>query len=164
LFDYRQNRWATLFGWDANEAVPARWPGWSYFALWGRHFVGGNGCIYELKNDEYQNAGVQQRVLIRTGHFDQWGAARIDNIRLRLKRGLANSNSDRPVVGIRVRRDGKAWSKWKHKDLGRYGENEFYVETGGYGCAETFQLEISMSDAAEFEFVRAQVQLTPLGY
>lgn len=164
LFDYRQNRWATLFGWDANEAVPTRWPGWSYFALWGRHFVGGNGCIYELKNDEYQNAGLQQRVLIRTGHYDSFGEVRIDNLRARFKRGLATSNSDRPVVSLRVRRDNKAWSKWKRKDLGRAGETEQYLEFGGFGCAAEFQIELMMTDAAEFELVKMQAQITPLGY
>ena len=164
LFDYRQNRWASLSGWDSDEVEPTCWPGNSYFTLWGRHFVGGKGCIYELKNDEYQNAGVQQRVLIRTGHFDQWGEARIDDIRIRFKRGLANSNSDRSVVSLRVRRDNKDWTKWKRKDLGRAGESESYVNFGGFGCAETFQLEIALTDACEFELVKAQVKLTPLGY
>lgn len=164
LFDYRQNRWATLFGWDANESVPARWPGWSYFTLWGRHFVGGTGEVFELKNDEYQNDGLTQRVLIRTGHFDNFGDVRIDDIRIRFKRGLAEPNATRPVAGLRVRRNNGAWSKWKRKNLGRSGENDPYIYFGGFGCSSTFQLEMEMTDAAEFEMVKAQVKLTPLGY
>lgn len=164
LFDYRQNRWATLYGWDPAEFTPTRWPGWSYFTLWGRHFVGGNGEVFELKSDEYQNDGLTQRVLIRTGHFDGFGQVRVDNLRCRFKRGLADSNSARSVVRVRVRRDNRNWTKWKSKNLGRSGETDQYIEFGGFGAADSFQVEIEMTDAAEFEFVKAQVQLTPLGY
>lgn len=164
LFDYRQNRWATLCGWDANLNVPTRWPGWSYLSLWGRHFVGGNGEVFELKTDTYQNDGGVQRVLIRTGHYDGYGEARIDNIRARFKRGLANSNNARPVVRLRVRRDNRAWTRWKSVDLGRFGESSPYVEFGGMGCASTFQLEFDMTDAAEFELVKCQALITGLGY
>ena len=103
-------------------------------------------------------------MLIRTGHFDNFGQVRIDNLRCRFKRGLANSNSDRPVVSLRVRRDNKTWSAWKRKDLGRAGESDQYVAFGGFGCASSFQVEFMMSDAYEFELVKCQVQLTPLGY
>lgn len=163
LFDYRQNRWTSLYHWSQTDILPTRWLGWSYFQLWGRHFVGGNGVVYELKDTEYQNAGVQQRVLIRTGHYDQFGEVRIDNLRARLKRGLAGSNADRPLFKIRMRRDGKDWTRWKTKNLGRAGETDFFLEFGGFGCAKSFQVEIEMTDAAEFELVGMQAQMTGIG-
>jgi hypothetical protein len=162
LFDYRQNRWTTLFGWNAEDAIPERWPGWSYFTLWGRHFVGGDGQVFELKSNSYQNNGEVQRVLIRSGHYDGFGQVRIDNLRLRLKRGLANSNSDESQIGIRVRRDASAWSRWKFKKLGRSGETEQHVTCGGFGCGDSFQIEVLMTDAAEFELVNMQAQMTRL--
>lgn len=48
LYDYRQKRFARLYGWDAALGVPTRWPGWSHWTIWGRHFVGGEGAVYEL--------------------------------------------------------------------------------------------------------------------
>ena len=163
LFDYRQNRWTSLYGWSAADITPTRWPGWSYFQLWGRHFVGGNGCVYELKDTEYQNAGVQQRVYIRTGHYDQFGEVRVDNLRVRMKRGLAGSNDSRPVFKLRMRRDGTNLTRWKTKNLGRAGETEFFMDLGGFGCAKSFQIEVEMTDAAEFELVSMQAQLTAIG-
>ena len=164
LFDYRQNRWSTLTGWDSALSVPTRWNGWSYLSLWGRHFVGGNGKVLELSTDVYANESIQQRVLIRTGHFDQFGVIRVDDIRLRLKRGLADSNDDESVVSLRCLRNGRRWTKWKRKGLGNYGETEFYVNFGGMGDCETLQVEIEMTDAAEFEVVSMQALITQLGF
>lgn len=164
LFDYRQNRWLSLYGWDTDLARPTRWPGWSYLNLWGRHFVGGDGEVFELKTDTYQNNGVTQRVLIRTGHYDNFGQVRIDNLRARFKRGVVGSNDSNPVISARVRLDNKLWSRFKRVELGRAGESEMYVEFGGFGCGDTFQVEFDLTDACEFEFVKAQVYLSGLGY
>ncbi len=49
LFDYRQKRFSRLYDWDADKGVPTRWPGWSHWSIWGRHFVGGEGAVYELR-------------------------------------------------------------------------------------------------------------------
>ena len=48
LYDYRQERFSRLFGWHDGLGVPQRWPGWSHRSIWGRHFVGGEGVIYEV--------------------------------------------------------------------------------------------------------------------
>lgn len=48
LYDYRQKRFSNLYGWNAAKGVPDRWPGWSHWSIWNRHFVGGQGVIYEL--------------------------------------------------------------------------------------------------------------------
>lgn len=48
LYDFRLQRNYRLYGWDADLGVPTRWPGWSHHSLWNRHFVGGEGVIYEL--------------------------------------------------------------------------------------------------------------------
>lgn len=48
LYDYRLKRFSRLYGWDAQRGVPTRWPGWSHWTIWGRHFVGGEGAVYEI--------------------------------------------------------------------------------------------------------------------
>src|SRR5574340_718538 len=153
LYDYRQSKWFSLFGWDSNLAVPSVWPGTSIYSLWGRTFVGGAGKVYELKTNVYQNDSVVQRVKWRSGNLD-FGPVAIDNLKLRLKRGLSTSNADRKLISIRVSLDGRMWTKWFRQDLGRYGENEMWIDTGSMGCADTFQIEVDMTDAAEFELIK----------
>lgn len=48
LFDYRQDRFSRLYGWHDGLGVPQRYPVWSHWTLWGRHFFGGEGVIYEV--------------------------------------------------------------------------------------------------------------------
>src|SRR5574340_114996 len=162
LHDYRQNKWFSLFGWDSTLSSPTLWPGHSVYSLWGRTFVGGNGKIYELKTDVYQNDSEIQRVLWRSGHLD-FGTSAIDNLMVRIKRGQSDSNSARKQVSLRVLLDGKYWTKWCRRDLGRYGEHDMWIDFGSMGCASTFQIEVDMTDAAEFELIKAKVQLTGLG-
>lgn len=48
LYDYRAKRFARLYGWDQALGVPKRYPVWSHWTIWNRHFFGGEGAIYEL--------------------------------------------------------------------------------------------------------------------
>lgn len=163
LYDYRTGNWTTLYGWDNTMNVPARWPGWSYYFLWGRHFVGGEGKIYELSETAYDLDGDPLRMLGRTAHYHDWGESRLDNLRMRVKRGVAGSNDDNPVIGIRARRDNKKWTRWKYKKLGLAGDSEQFVEFGGMGCAHTWQFEYMITDAADLDIVKLQAQVTPIG-
>lgn len=164
LLDYRVNYWYALYSWDDDKSQPVRWPGWSYFFQWNRHFVGGNGVIYELDNDTFQNDGSTQRVLFRTGHLDKWGESRIDNVRIRVKRGIVTSNDKEPVIALRVRQDNKSnWSRWKKHGLGLAGNRTMYVEFGGFGCGHTHQFEYMVTDNCDLEVVSMEAQLTPLG-
>lgn len=163
LYDYRQKKWNSLFGWDADVGVPAAWPGVSHHQLWGRHFIGGAGKIYELKGTVYQNAGQTQRVLIRTAHFDQAGEVRIDNVRLRVKRGVGSHTVD-PAIRLRVTRDNSRTTVWRSKGLGLTGDTYQNIEFGGMGIGHSFQVEIDMTDAAEFELVKAWVDIQKVGW
>lgn len=162
LFDYRQSKWFSLYGWDSALSKQTRWPGWSHYQIWGRHFVGGNGKVYELKTDTYDNDSLTQKVLWRSGNLD-FGDVRLDNLKMRLKRGLAASSATRPLMQTRVSFDGKPWTKWRKQDLGRYGENVGWIDFGPMGCGSTFQIEIDLTDACEFELIRMKAELTPLG-
>lgn len=156
LFDLRRKTWTSLYDWDSTQGQPTRWPGWSYHAMWGRHFVGGEGKVYEMVPEAYDNSGVLQRFLVRTAHFDGLGEAEVSNFRLRLKRGIVGSNEDRPQISVRARKDNRTWTRWKKKDLGRAGERDMYVEFGGFGCATTWQFEVMVTDCCDLELVKAQ--------
>jgi len=164
LFDYRQKRWYSLYGWDDARGAPGRWPGWSYYSLWGRHFVGGDGKILELDVETFTNDGKTQRVLFRTGHVNKWGEANVTNLRAQFKRGGGSSYTVEPKVRIRAIRDNNSTTRWREKGLGLAGHRSMHVEFGGYGWANTWQFEIDMTDAAEYELVDMEVQLERGGH
>jgi hypothetical protein len=94
LHDVRTGRWASLYGWDSVLGMQTRWPGWSYIGLWGRHFVGGEGLVMELKPGTTKNMGLPMPTLLRTGHLDAGGNPfRIDDMQMRMKRGQADPNT-----------------------------------------------------------------------
>lgn len=49
-YDYRLKRPYRLYGWDEDLGVPRRYPIWSHWTIWNRHFVGAEGAIYEYTN------------------------------------------------------------------------------------------------------------------
>lgn len=84
------------------------------------------------------------------------------NLRARLRRGTGGNTSE-GVFSLRCRRDAKAWSEWKRKGLGRRGENDMFIEMGGFGCGHTWQFEWSVTDDCPVELVRLDAQVTLLG-
>lgn len=162
LHDYRQKRWYNLYGWNSDDGLPARWPGWSYQQLWGRHFVGGEGVLYELSDSVFQNAGGVQRVLFRTAHIDSLGEVEIDNIRLRVKRGVGSHSAD-PQISLRVNRDNKKWTRWRRKSLGKTGDSSMFVEFGPQGSCRSFQVEVEITDSCELELVGMQGLFSRIG-
>ena len=161
LYDYRQKKWYNLYGWDAG--TPAKWPGCSYAEIWGRRFVGGNGVIYEFDTDVYANAGQVQRMLGRTAPLDQWGPSFVDNVRMRIKRGVGGSNEESvepPKIAFRCIRDGVRRTKWKYKSLGRPGDDYNTIQFGGMGHAmSTWQFEWMVTDAVSVEIVKLEAEV-----
>jgi hypothetical protein len=164
LLDVRRRRWSFLWGWDAAAGRVARWPGWSVAEVWGRTFVGVKDGIAELDAGAFDNLGSPMRALIRSAHVDEWGASRVDGVRLRLKRGVGEHDGHEPQMLLRMRRDGARWSEWARQGMGRPGAEETVVEFGGFGCADTWQMELACTDPVPFEFVRAQVRVERLSW
>jgi len=164
LYEYRSKKWTSLYGWDSASGTPEKWPGWSYFPLWGRHFVGGNGKVLELVDGLHNNDGGTQRMLGRTGHIDTWGESRVNNVRARLKRGTGgNNDANVPLFGLRAIRDNSKATRYRQKGLGRSGQNEMTVEFGPMGNAHIWQFEWQITDDVPFELVRLQAQVERIG-
>lgn len=162
IFDYRQKKWLNLYGWDSDVGQSVRWPGWSYLQIWGRHFVGGEGVLYELKNTYFRNGAQVQRILGRTAHIGRFGEVEINNVRMRVKRGVG-TNEVEPVINLRCLKDNKTWTRWVRKGLGKTGDRAMNIEFGPMGMCHTFQFEWYVSDACELEIVDMQAQMMPLG-
>jgi hypothetical protein len=167
LLDYVRKKWSQLYGWDATNSLPTRWPGWSHHFLWGRHFVGVPGGVAELDLDTFANQGVVMPMVVRTGHFDGWGTSTVDDFEVRLKRGVWPSGTvpqgkDEPLFGIRVNRDNEGFRNWTWRKMGRYGERNMTIRLGGFGTADTWQFELMFTDPAVFEFVGARALVQPV--
>ena len=162
LFDYRNRRWSELYGWSTENGVATRWPGWSHWSLWGRTFVGGEGRVYELREDNYDIAGERQRWLVRTGHMATNTEVMVKALRLRIKRG-EGGNGQTPSIAVRCRRDQREFGPWIRRSLGRPGQRTPIIEFGGFGIAHTFQFEISCEDNAAVELMNAQIHTEDVG-
>ena len=162
LYDLRKKQIYTLYGWDNTLGQPARWPGWSYASVWGRTFVGGEGEILEFDLSNHNTNGDIQRWLLRTAHLGA-GEAMMDNLRMRLKRGVGTQTLD-PVIRVRCNRDNKGFGQWSSRNLGKDGERYMTQEWGGWGSAHHFQFEIEVTDDCELELTSLDAQLRPIGH
>lgn len=164
-FDYRNQKPFFLYGWDATNGVPARWPGWSHWRLWGKTFVGGSdGKIYELTEGTYRNGNDLQRMLVRTAHLAQGTGVRVNAFRLRLVRGSGSSNSDPSTILVRCSRDARAFGPWITRTLGKAGQRTQFVEFGSFGNGSTFQWEISSADDCPINLIGADIKTEALGH
>ncbi len=165
LFDIRQKRWSFLYGWDDDLKLPSLYPMNSYHALWGRHFAGGyNGEILEFDDTIFTNDGMIQPMLYRTAHNDQFGRIRLNDLRMRFKRGVgAYNDPDPPLIQLRVRRDALAWGKWQLKSLGFPGQNDPYIYFGQQGLGHTFQFEYRITDPVNVQLAAMQIRATQIG-
>lgn len=143
VFDYRQKKWFSLYGWDVARSVQARWPGWSYYyhKVWGRHFVGGEGKIYELDEDTFTNGGQTQKVLGRTAVIKSWGESRINDVKAHIRRGTAAANGTEPFLWLRACKDNKKWTRWVQRSLGKSGVSDATINFGPMGTANSWQFE-----------------------
>lgn len=164
LLDIRQRRWSFLYGWDDDLKLPNQYLANSYHTLWGRHFIGGfDGQILELDRHVYSNDGMIQPMLYRTAHLDQFGLSSIENLRLRMRRGVGGYNdAHEPMIQLRVRRDNRVWGKWQAKGLGRPGDRDMWLYFGPQGNAHTWQFEYRISDAVDAQVTAMQVVTTGL--
>jgi len=165
IYDYRQKKWSSLYGWDDDRGEPAAWPGYSYCNIWGRHFVGGAGKIYELTSDVRANDGAVQRMYCRTAMMPT-GELSVDNVRMQVKRGAIGPNDTETEVALRVTRErnGKRTpSKWKRKSLGKMGQSARLIEFGSFGAGDAFQIEYSITGTAPVDVMALQWQATRLG-
>lgn len=163
LFDYRNRRWYELFGWDATNGVPSRWPGWSHWPLWGKVFVGGEGVIYELKPGAHRQGDDLQRWLARTSYVAEGREMMINRFRLRIKRGTG-SNIVEPRIQVRCSRDGRPYGPWITRGLGLAGDRRQTIEFGSFGSADTFRFEIMSTDDTPIELIAAEIQADALGH
>ncbi len=163
LYDYLKKRWSFLYGWNETQALPDRWPGWSYQQCWDRAFVGGEGVIYELIGTT--NTAQRQRFLWRSGHIERSGkyGMRLNSLMVRVKRGQAAVGEAAAVLSVRYNKDNRGFGRWVRRSLGETGRNDFVVRFPAGGIGRTWQFEIEVSDDAQVEIVDMEMEVDDLG-
>lgn len=159
LLDYVNRKWSFLFGWDQAAARKTAYPVWSVCRAWGKVFAGVPGGIAVFDDTAYTLLGQTWPFLIRSAHVGKWQTSRIDDVRLRLKRGLgANGKGAKSAtIGMRWNLDNRGFDQFQYESLGTPGEREMTIHWGGQGCANTWQVEIAVSDDVPVELVQMQV-------
>lgn len=163
LYDYRQQRFYTLYGWDAQTSVPGRWPGWSHWTHWNKVFVGGEGKVYYADLDTFKNGDQLQRWLVRTAHLSQGTGFEVKDLRLRVRRGTGSPESA-ATIRVRCSRDGRPFGAWISRSLGRAGQREQFINFGSFGLADHVMFEISSSEAAPIDLIKAEILADPVGH
>lgn len=159
VFQKTTGKWFQLYDWDESIGLPTRWPGWSYLKIWGRHFIGGEGCVYELLPSWRYNDDRVQRMRLLSAHYDESGGKiEIQDSRLRLRRGLMDVNATvEPRISVRINRDNQGLSGAIDKSLGAAGQTHQVVVFGALGVAETFQFEFMVTDDVPVDVVRFEI-------
>ncbi len=73
-----------------------------------------------------------------------------------MKRGAGGESGNEPVFQFRWKDNGKDWSTWRTKSLGKLGEDQITVEFSRLGMYKTRQYEIVHSGNSDFILVDAE--------
>lgn len=164
LMNQRDRRWAFLYGFDRDRGVPSRYPAWSFASIWGRTFAGIAGGVAEVDTDTFDFLGEPAPFVVRSGHVDKFGPSRVDDLRIRIKRGVGQTGSRAPQIGLRVNRDNRGFGPFQWRPLGTEGQREMVIYFGGQGSAHTWQWEMRVTDPVDVQFVGMQARVERLSW
>lgn len=164
LLDYQNRKWSFLFGWDKRLFQKTGYPVTSVARVGGKLYAGIPGGVALFDNDSYSLLGGQYPFLVRSAHVGKWGPSRIDDVRLRLKRGFNRNEKSTPrkLIAMRWNLDNRGFDQWQYEDLGDPGEREMTIHFGGQGCADTWQCEIQVVDDVPVEITSMDVYVERL--
>ena len=161
-YDLTTNGWAEWGEWDSTNHEWDRFKAWSYtFARdYNIHLVGGfgDGKIYKLDFDVFQDDGQEIRSVIKTapqthGTFNR---KRSNSIRLRLKRGQTSGAEARIRWMDDDSNTATGWSAERNINLGDTGEGYMFVKLNNMGTYRARQYEFIHTDNSPFNLVKIE--------
>lgn len=164
LLDHGNRRWSFLYGYDRATDRVTRYPAWSFVRAWGKLYAGVEGGLAEVNPNIYELLGAPMPFVIRSGHVDKFGPSRIDDVRIRVKRGVGANGGRVPQIGLRVNRDQLGFDQWTWEELGNTGHSETVIHFGNQGSADTWQFEIRVTDPVDVQFVSMDIWVERLGW
>ncbi len=167
VFDYKAKEWSEWDGFLNAQSNRMRMHSHCFAPAWNKHFVGDpiNGTIWELSREYKSDGSDVMRRLRRTGVIDHGSGNRKRNnyYEFDVKRGLGASGESEPVMVVRFKDDDKPWSEPRYVGLGNTGNNAASVRMYRTGVYRKRQIEISMTDNAEFLLHKVTEDVDDLG-
>lgn len=170
VYNYLTQKWSKWGYWNTGTGAYERFRGqcYCYARKWNYHLVGDwqNGKIYKADRSTFTDNGNAIRTLIRTGHLSHGTETnkRSAVLRLRVKRGLANSSESDPQLTMRRRVNNAAqFENERWASLGQAGQHELHLEFRRNGTYRTVQYEFVHSDNSDFVLVGAEELVEALG-
>ena len=159
LLDYLNRKWSFLYAWDSTRSQKTGFPIWSVARCWSKMFAGVPGGVARFDNNAFTVLGGSYPFLIRSGHVSKWSCSRIDDVKLRLRRGSQADGvgAKRARIGMRWNLDNRGFDQWQYESLGTPGEREMTIHWGGQGIANSWQCEIEVTDDVPVELVQMQI-------
>jgi hypothetical protein len=132
-----------------------RLPFASQMILNGKTYCGSynnDGLVYEWSKDYLDDNGLDIRVYRRfmVALSQDGTSGRVNRLRFRVKRGVANTDVPSPVANVRWRFDQGDWTNYEEIDLGQAGDQNPYIDITNIGIGNDLEVEIVESDAVEF--------------
>jgi hypothetical protein len=161
VYNMTTEKWSERGQWNSASVQYERWQGnaYCYCPAWGIHLVGDRerSIIYSMASNNFDDAGSELRLEMRTGHLD-FGSLKkkaVGELRLRCKRGVGLSTRT-PKLLLRWRDDNKRWSNQREISLGDVGDREIVRRIQAQGVFDTRQYEIVGSDPVPIIFLGAE--------
>ncbi len=153
-YDYKNG----VFSED-NKWISGAWqrlPWNSYMEMSGKQYFGDynpTGKVYEWSKDYKDDNGdpirCYRRFAIRL--TENGNNARVNNVRFKVKRGIATSSVESPVFSMRHKYDNGQWQRWQQIDLGKIGDYDTNIDVTVFnGIGREITFELSMTDNTDF--------------
>lgn len=153
-FQYNKGEWSEWDGFQDGSTNRFRMHSYCYAPAWNKHFIGDpiNGTIWQLSRDNKADGSDVLRRLRRTGTYDHGTGKRKRNnsYEFNVKRGLGVAGGTEPKLIVRFKDDDKEWSEPREIFLGYSGNRASQYRLYRTGIYRKRQIEISMTDAVEF--------------
>lgn len=165
VYDYRRQDWHEWDGFRFGLSDRFRAHSHLYVEAWNKHLVGDfrAGMIWELSDAAFSDGDQPRRILRRTGYLDHGTGHRKRNksYLFHVKRGVGTGSIE-PVFTVRFRDDGGQWGQPRTIGLGLTGDNNHTAKIVNTGIYRKRQIEITMTDAAEFLLTKVEEDVEPL--
>ena len=161
-YNWMKDAWSDWGSWNVNTASYERFPGncYAFARPWNLHLVGDatNGTIYTASRAIHTDNGNPIRTIRRTGFVSHGTTQRkfSRQLRVRCKRGAGNSSVSDPVMFVRWRNDGGAWSNEHQMSLGQVGQHEYIARLKRLGQYRVRQYEFGHTDDSDFILIGAE--------
>ncbi len=167
VYDYKHNVWSDDNHWEHGqwERIPIA----SYMELNNKQYIGSynlDGLVHEWSKEYKDDDGTVIRVFrdFRVKPFATENRARFNELKFRVKKGVATSSVTTPVFSYRYTLDNSPyWADWKDVSMGTINDHNPYIIENGLGVGREIRVQVAESDSIDFLLMGANLKARELG-